>query len=128
MEKEGVVSLWLGNFGEEEELEFILTVPYTDDGDFIPSTFAKLFEIERYDDAVREAEYYEECTHDLLHLLEGFSYDEIIIPRFAELLKNRHSQDYNAAILLYNFEYTGNIQETEWQSKPIHFFGAVEYL
>ncbi|WP_454192899.1 immunity 22 family protein [Paenibacillus sp. Marseille-Q7038] len=59
-------------------MDRLRVVSYSDEGDFISSIFAKHFEIRRYDDAVREAEYYEEASNDLNQLLEGFSYDEIV--------------------------------------------------
>ena len=60
MQKEGFVSLWVGNVDSSEELEKLLKITYTEDGDFIPSKFAQSLGIERYDDAVREAEFYDE--------------------------------------------------------------------
>lgn len=59
MQIEGSVSLWVGNVRSSEELDRLLAVSYSDDGDFILSIFAKHFEIRRYDDAVTEAEHYE---------------------------------------------------------------------
>lgn len=51
MEKEGYVSLWLGNFAKQEQVEEILQIAYSDEGDFVPSIFAVHFNITRYDDA-----------------------------------------------------------------------------
>lgn len=127
MEKEGFVSLWVGNVQSSEELDRLLVVSYSDDGDFIPSIFAKHFEIRRYDDAVREAEYYEEASDDLNQLLEGFSYDDEIVPRFDTLVQEELPNDINAVVLLYNFKYTGEIIEATIQSNYLRFLGAVEY-
>lgn len=111
MEQEGFVSLWVGNVQSSEELDRLLTVSYSDEGDFIPSIFAKHFEVRRYDDVVREAEYYEEASNDLNQLLEGFSYDDEIAPEFNTLLQEELPNDINAVILFYNFKYTGEIVE-----------------
>ncbi|WP_339314133.1 immunity 22 family protein [Paenibacillus sp. FSL M7-0896] len=127
MEKEGFVSLWVGNVRSSEDLDNLLVVSYSVDGDFIPSIFAKHFEISRYDDAVREAEYYEEVSKDVDQLLEGFSYDHKIIPRFDALLQEELSNDINTVILLYNFKYTGEIVEATIQSNYLRFLGTVEY-
>jgi hypothetical protein len=127
MEKEGFVSLWIGNVQSSEELDRLLAVSYSDEGDFIPSIFAKHFNIRRYDDAVREAEYYEEASDDLNQLLEGFSYDDEIVPRFTALVQEGLANDFNAIVLLYNFEYTGEILEATIQSNYFGFLGAVEY-
>ncbi|WP_339220352.1 immunity 22 family protein [Paenibacillus sp. FSL H8-0332] len=127
MEKEGFVSLWVGNVQSSEELDRLLVVSYSDEGDFIPSIFAKHINIRRYDDAVREAEYYEEVSDDLNQLLEGFSYDDEIVPRFTALVQEGLPNDINAIVLLYNFEYTGAIVEVTIQSNYFRFLGAVEY-
>ncbi|WP_379151057.1 immunity 22 family protein [Paenibacillus sp. sgz5001063] len=128
MELEGFVSLWVGNVQSSEELDRLLTVSYSDEGDFIPSIFAKHFEVRRYDDAVREAEYYEEVSNDLNQLLEGFSYDDEIIPKFNTLLVHEKlPKDINAVILLYNFKYTGEIVEATIQSNYLRYLGTVEY-
>lgn len=127
MEKEGFVSLWVGNVQSSEELDRLLTVSYSDVGDFIPSIFAKHFEISRYDDAVREAEYYEEASNNLNQLLEGFSYDDEIVPRFSTLVQKGLTDDFNVVVLLYNFKYTEELLEATIQSNYFRFLGAVEY-
>lgn len=127
MEKKGFVSLWVGNVQSSDELDRLLVVSYSDDGDFIPSIFANHFEIRRYDDAVREAEYYEEASDDLNQLLEGFSYDDEIVPRFDTLVEEELPNDINAVVLLYNFKYTGEIIEATIQSNYLRFLGTVEY-
>ncbi|GAA0135150.1 immunity 22 family protein [Paenibacillus sp. YSY-4.3] len=127
MEQERLVSLWVGNVQSSEELDRLLAVSYSDEGDFIPSIFAKHFEIDRYDDAVREAEYYDEASSVLNQLLEGFSYDDEIIPRFTNLVQEGLTDGFNAVVLLYNFKYTGEIFEANVQSNYFRFLGAVEY-
>ena len=127
MEQEGFVSLWVGNVQSSEELDRLLTVSYSDEGDFIPSIFAKHFEVRRYDDAVREAEYYEEASKDLNQLLEGFSYDDEIAPKFNTLVQEELPNGINAVILLYNFRYTGEIVEATIQSNYLRYLGTVEY-
>ncbi len=127
MEQEGFVSLWLGNVQSFEELDRLLTISYSDEGDLIPSIFAKHFEIDRYDDAVREAEYYEEVRRDLNRLLEDFSYYDEIIPKFNALVQEELPNDINAVILLYNFKYTGKIVEAKISSNYLRYIGSVEY-
>ena len=46
MQKEGFVSFWVGNIKSSEELDNLLEISYTEDGDFIPSLFARSFDIE----------------------------------------------------------------------------------
>lgn len=127
MGTEGFVSLWIGTVNNAEELDRLLAVSYSDDGDFVPSLFAKHFEIHRYDDAVREAEYYEEASNDLHQLLEGFSYDDVIVPRFTAIFQEDVPIGTNVVILLYNFKYTKGILEATIQSNSLRFLGTVEY-
>lgn len=42
METKGFVSLWIGKMQTAEELERLLAVSYTDEGDFIPSLFVSV--------------------------------------------------------------------------------------
>ncbi|MFF2484324.1 immunity 22 family protein [Paenibacillus sp. NPDC058071] len=127
MEKEGFVSLWVGKVQSAAELSNLLAVSYSDEGDFVPSIFAKHFEIIRYDDATIEAEYYETASNDLNQLLEGFSYDDEIVTRFEELVQVGLPNDINSVVLLYNFKYTGEIFEATFQSNYLRFLGTVEY-
>ncbi len=127
MEQEGFVSLWVGNVQSFEELDRLLTVSYSDEGDFIPSIFAKHFEIQIYDEAVREAEYYEEVSSDLNRLLERFSYEDEIVPKFNALVQVELPSDINTVILLYNFKYNGKIVEAKISSNYLIYLGSVEY-
>lgn len=128
MQKEGFVSLWVGNVNSSEELEKLLKITYTEDGDFIPSKFAQSFGIERYDDAVREAEFYDEGDNLLSRLLDGFSYDDVIIPKFLMFCSDILQKKYNVVVLLYNFKYEGNNKEITINKSVFEFFGSVEYL
>lgn len=127
MEQEGFVSLWVGQVKSSEELDRLLRVSYSEEGDFIPSMFANNFNFYRYDDSVRESEYYEEETSDLSRLLKGFSYDDEIIPKFIDLVQGEFPSDVNAVILIYNFRYTGEIVESKIRSNHLKFLGVVEY-
>ncbi|ETT30262.1 MULTISPECIES: immunity 22 family protein [unclassified Paenibacillus] len=128
MEQEGFVSLWVGDVQSFEELDRLLNVSYSDEGDFIPSIFANHFEIRRYDDAVREADYYEEANNNLNLLLEGFSYDNEIAPKFNALVEEELPRDINAVILLFNFKYTGEIAEATILTNYLRYLGSVDYL
>ncbi|MFJ9383784.1 immunity 22 family protein [Peribacillus sp. NPDC101481] len=128
MQKEGFVSFWVGNINTSEELDNLLEISYTEDGDFIPSMFARSFGIDRYDDAVREADFYDEADNSLSRLLEGFSYDDDIIPKFSSLCGAQLPRQYNVVILLYNFKYEGIKKKTTINNSNLEFLGAVEYL
>ncbi|ASS95570.1 immunity 22 family protein [Peribacillus simplex] len=125
MQKEGFVSFWVGNINSSEELDNLLEISYTEDGDFIPSMFARSFGIDRYDDAVREADFYDEADNSLSRLLEGFSYDDDIIPKFSSLCGAQLPSEYNVVILLYNFKYEGIKKKITINKSDLEFLGAV---
>jgi hypothetical protein len=128
MLKEGFVSFWVGKINSSEELDNLLEISYSEDGDFIPSLFARSFDIERYDDAVRETEFYSDDDNLLSRLLEGFSYDDVIIPKITSLCGEQLQSNYNAVILLYNFKYEGNKMKTTINTSNLEFLAVVEYL
>jgi hypothetical protein len=123
MEKEGFVSLFIGNSNSYKELQNYILVSYTEDRDAIPSEFEKDFNIDYYNEDFREVEFYNEPSNDLHVLLECFSYDEQIIPKFIEICGERLNQEVNSVILLYNFQYHGNVNETN----QFRFLGTVQY-
>ncbi|SFJ16105.1 immunity 22 family protein [Thermoflavimicrobium dichotomicum] len=123
MEKEGFVSLFIGNSHSYKELQDYISNNYTEDGDALPSEFEKDFNIDYYDEDFREVKCYNKSSNDLRVLLEGFSYDEEIIPKFIEICGECLNQEANSVILLYNFLYNGNINETN----QFRFLGTVQY-
>ena len=46
MEKEGYVSLWIGNLESDEKLLEYVELVYTDDGEWLPSQFLQDFNID----------------------------------------------------------------------------------
>lgn len=123
MEKEGFVSLFIGNSKSYKDLQNYILNSYTEDGDLLPSEFEKDFNIDYYNEDFREVEFYDEPSDDLRVLLEGFSYDEEIIPKFIELCGERLNQEVNSVILLYNFQYNGHVNE----KNQFRFLGTVQY-
>lgn len=129
MEKEGYASLWLGKLDSEQQLDELLEIEYTDDGDSVPSAFAGYFGIEWYDDDFREAEFFAEEGRgsDAANLLAGFSYEEELIPMFADLLKGMTLDEFNTVIILYNFKYEGKQGNYQDISAQLNFIGSVPY-
>lgn len=108
MEKQGLVSIWLGNIKKENSIEEYVDVTYDEDGESVPSKFFMDFNIDMddTDEDFIEKEVLEN-SNDISILLEGCSYEEIIIPKI-----NKHfnlTKSYNAVILIYNFEYDNKI-------------------
>lgn len=129
MEKEGYVSLWVGNALSDEMLEEYLEVGYDDDGNGEKSAFLHDYEIELddFDEDFVERIFYDEELEELSKLLEGCSYEEIILPQFNEMFAENKNEKFNSAILLYNFEYTGNIKMHGQKNCNFKFIGSVQY-
>ncbi|MGG1221011.1 immunity 22 family protein [Priestia endophytica] len=112
MEKQRSVSIWLGDVKRKEDLEKYVALQYDEDGDSIPSLFFRDFHINQYetDEDFFEVEWLGESSKDISKLLEGVSYEEIIIPKvkkYSELNKT-----YNSIILIYNFAYSGEVHSS----------------
>ncbi|MFC3926744.1 immunity 22 family protein [Clostridium punense] len=104
-----------------------MDIRYTRDGDMIPSKFARIFGIDRYDDDFREAKYFKEPLNNINKILENFSYDHILIKYFKGVVGDNLTQNYNTIILLYNFDYDGEIREYSNGNEMISFIGKTKY-
>ena len=127
MQKEGIVSFWLGHIDSKDKLDELLNVSYTDDGGLVPSKFAQLFDINRYEDETREADFIDKPQTSLAELLEGFSYDDVIINRLRSFTLEKPLKEYNAMVLLYDYEYSGNTKIVDTQTIYFEFIGFVSY-
>ena len=121
------VSLWMGRADSATSLDEYLKVGFSGDGDLIPSTFSKNFGIKSYDDDFREARVFDVPSRSLLDLLTGFSYDDLIIPKFIKLCGPSLSADANAVILLYNFDYTEGHQENADGLVKVRYLGTITF-
>ncbi|MEW9675763.1 immunity 22 family protein [Lentibacillus sp. L22] len=112
MEKQGIVSIWLGNVKEEYELEEYVNLKYDEDGESIPSKFYVDFNIdmdEADEDFIEKAVLVQK-SNNISVLLDGCSYDENILPKIdRDINLNKY---YNAVILMYNFEYNNRINSS----------------
>ena len=75
MEEEGFVSLWVGKFKSNKDLQNYLLISYSEDGDALPSTFEKDFQIDYYDEDSMEAEFFNREIRNLQTLLPCTCYD-----------------------------------------------------
>jgi Immunity protein 22 len=126
MEEQGIVSLWLGKAKSSDELEEALQVFYSEDGDFNGSEFTRGFQIEFYDENFKESEFLEVKENSLEFLLDGFSYDNVIIPRFLDIAELTNEK-FNAVMLLYNFAYNSTVPEWQTGEMFFKFIGSVSY-
>lgn len=127
MRKDDYVSLWLGNLESQKSLEKYLDIKYTIDGDMIPSKLATIFSIDRYDDDFREAKYFDKTLNNISNILENFSYDYVLIKYFKSLVGENLTKSYNTIILLYNFDYDGDVYEYSNGNETISFIGKTKY-
>lgn len=130
MEKEGSVSLWIGNINTDDSLQQYVELIYTDEGEWLPALFLTDFNIDMDDfsEDFIERIFYEKDVKTLTELLRGCSYENIVIPRFRKALSENLPSNINSAILLYNFEYDGNIKEVKNNIGSFKFVTSVKYI
>ncbi|WP_146552508.1 immunity 22 family protein [Rummeliibacillus sp. SL167] len=112
MEKQGWVSIWLGNINDEDSIGEYVDLTYDEDGESVPSQFFIDFNIDmdETDEDTIEKAVYKNSSSDISELLDGCSYEEIVIPKIQKSINLKKS--YNAVILIYNFEYKNEISST----------------
>ncbi|MEK5215944.1 immunity 22 family protein [Psychrobacillus sp. FSL H8-0487] len=112
MEKQGWVSIWVGNIKEEDSIEEYVDLTYDEKGESVPSKFFIDFNIDmdETDEDTIEKVVYKNSSSDISTLLDGCSYEEIIIPKIKGSIDLKKS--YNAVILIYNFEHNNEITST----------------
>ncbi|WP_167629989.1 immunity 22 family protein [Listeria valentina] len=122
---ENNVSLWLGNFSSEDDLEEYMDVKYTKDGDSVPSQFEKDFKLGYYDRDLIEKDWIEVAENNIHDLLIDFSYDNQLIPQFKVIQKK-----YNTIILIYNYDYKQEksfLNTTVKDAYEVDFIGVAKY-
>ncbi len=127
MERPGYVSLWLGNCATDEKLDSYLSGNYTDDGDYIQSSFERDFKIDWFDEDFREAFCRDFTTHDFEKLLSGCSYEKSVIPEFIKHFQLDSKEEFNSGFLLYDFDYHGQIKEITSKGIYLKYIGSVAY-
>ncbi|MGD6817086.1 immunity 22 family protein [Metabacillus sp. 113a] len=112
MEKQGWVSIWLGNIKDEDSIGEYVDLTYDEDGESVPSQFFIDFNIDmdETDEDTIEKAVHKYNSSDISALLYGCSYEEIVIPKIQKSIDLKKS--YNAVILIYNFEYNNEISST----------------
>ncbi|AWM43248.1 hypothetical protein CHR37_19315 [Bacillus velezensis] len=131
MERQNYVSLWIGSIKDDESLSKYIELVYNEDeGDFLPSQFLIDFDID-IDDL--DEDFIEKVAHENNHnnlpaLIDGCSYDSVILHRFEDMVGITLPDQINAAVLLYNFEYDGREKEINAKNYSFKFIGAVSYV
>ena len=122
MEHEGYVSIWLGNFPDDDTLWKYASETYFDEDDnVIPTSFSMDFFGGEY--YPFDTDFWEravvEPSDDLAKLVEPFSYGDTF-----EVGGIKLNKTYNAVILVYDFEYEPE-KITAYAS--VEFIAAVPY-
>lgn len=129
MEKEGCVSLWIGNIKSDDDLMKYVELEYSDNGDYNPSDFLKDFNIDmdEFDEDFIERICHKNKVDSIEELISGCSYEEFIIPRIENKIGKRLQEKVNSAILLYNFDFDCNVQCIDTVHYNFKFVCSVEY-
>lgn len=128
MEYKGMASLWLGTTKSFHHLQEYVDTEYTEDGDSIDSKFGVNFGFGYYDEDQIEIMFYEEPKIHIEEILQDFSYSEIIIPKYKELMKIENLEyGNNSVILLYDFHYDAEKVKDKYEGLEFIFIGAVPY-
>lgn len=101
MEKQNIVSIWLGKFNSKEEWREYLKEIYNESGD-ISSQFMNDFNISFYDNQFFESEFIINPT--MQNLIEPLSYSDFFKKNFLNI-----ENGINVVIAIYNFEFSKNI-------------------
>ena len=130
MEKEGYVSLWIGILESDEKLLEYVELVYTDDGEWLPSQFLQDFniDIDDFNEDCIERVCLEKEVNSIIKLISGCSYEDIVIPKYEKLVDRVSTVKFNAGILLYNFQYDGNVESVNNKGYEFKFIGSVEYI
>lgn len=126
MEAHGVVSLWLGHADSRSAFDEALVAELSPDGDFLGSAFSKGFGVGYYEDATREAVFFEAAPNSLAAILSGSSYADVTVPKF-EGLPIRLAPDDNCVVLLYEIRFTGETRRWRGDGVELRFEGSVAY-
>jgi hypothetical protein len=127
VEKEGIVSIWLGISDSMEDLQQYLQVYYSEEVDFINSRFEKDFNIQCFDEDLKEINYLEESVSSISLILAPHSYSESITSSFVHKFGLELDMKYNCIILLYDFNYMDPIKEVRHKGIMVKFIGNVDY-
>lgn len=125
METENTVSIWIGNFADQSQLDHYLQINYDEDGEAVPSQFLieNGIDLDDIDDDFIECEVDDVEHSNLEQMLKGASYEQTILQNLKEEGINTIIPPSNTIILLYNYDYSDN----EIATGNTRFIGTVRY-
>ena len=125
METENTVSIWIGNFADQSQLDHYLQINYDEDGEAVPSQFLieNSIDLDDIDDDFIESEVYDVEHSSLEWMLKDASYEQTILRNLKEEGINMIIPPSNTIILLYNYHYIANVVARG----NTRFIGTVSY-
>ena len=125
METENTVSIWIGNFADQSQLDHYLQINYDEDGEAVPSQFLieNGIDLDDIDDDWLEAQLYDRNHSNLEQMLKGASYEQTILRNLIGEGINTVIPQSNTIILLYNYDCSSNKKVTD----NTRFIGTVSY-
>ena len=125
MDTENTVSIWIGNFADQSQLDHYLQIHYDEDGKAVPSQFLieNGIDLDDIDDDWLEAQVDDRNHSNLEQMLKGASYEQTILRNLIGEGINTVIPQSNTIILLYNYDCSSNKKVTE----NTRFIGTVSY-
>ena len=125
METENTVSIWIGNFADQSQLDHYLQINYDEDGEAVPSQFLieNSIDMDDIDEDLIESEVYDVEHSNLEQMLKGASYEQTILRNLKEEGIKMIIPPSNTIILLYNYHYIANVVARE----NTRFIGTASY-
>ena len=125
METDNTVSIWIGNFADQSQLDHYLQIHYDEDGEAVPSQFLieNGIDLDDIDDDWLEAQLYDRNHSNLEQMLKGASYEQTILRNLIGEGINAVIPQSNTIILLYNYDCSSNKKVTD----NTRFIGTVSY-
>ncbi|MFV0394858.1 MAG: immunity 22 family protein [Coprobacillaceae bacterium] len=125
--KNETVAIWLGTFVNKEEFDVFTKVHYelietSKDLSVINSVFDNTFKLEEYDRYIVEKEFQNECKSEY-ELLKHASYLTDYVSKLPKEIS-----DYNCAILIYDYQYDGDVENYQDGKNKLCFFKNIEYV
>lgn len=129
-ESEGTLSLWIGQFGSEDELmEYVEFVyPDVDDDEDGESScpFATDAGLEWFDHDFQEANFCEEGLSDAEEALDGHSYSSSFAATAAAAIEQVKTPRDNAVFILYDFAYDPKVARPKKEGR-LRFVGTFTF-
>lgn len=114
-ESEGSLSLWIGNFEEEEDLFDYVDFKYDEDGNS-SCRFAIDAGLAWFDHDFQEAHYTEAGLSDAKRALAGRSFSASFIEAAALAIASTRTPQDNAVFILYDMAYDPAGRNMLWES------------